>query len=71
MDILTESRGVEYFTNLQALIGIPAYRWQEVLIKELLDNSLDAIAQRDSKEIIITCEDGTFSVVDNAGGIPY
>ena len=70
MDILKESRGAEYFTNLHALIGLSADRWQEVITKELLDNALDAVDQLNTKEISIICDDTTFAVCDNGGGIP-
>lgn len=70
MDVLKESRGLEYFNNLHSLIGLSPDRWQEVIIKELLDNSLDAIDGLDSKEIHITCMESLFSICDSAGGIP-
>ncbi len=70
MDILKESRGNEYFNNLQNLIGLSLDRWQEVVVKELMDNSLDAVDQLDQKQITVTCTDDLFSVCDNGGGIP-
>jgi 5S rRNA maturation endonuclease (ribonuclease M5) len=70
MDILKESRGIEYFNNLQNLIGLSLDRWQEVIVKELMDNSLDAVDQLDQKQITVTCTDDLFSVCDNGGGIP-
>lgn len=70
MDILTESRGVEYFTNLHGMIGMSENRWPEVFVKELIDNSLDAVDLLDTKAIDIVCEGGLFAVRDNAGGIP-
>jgi DNA topoisomerase VI subunit B len=70
MDILTEARGVEYFNNLYALIGLSPDRWEEVIVKELLDNALDAVDQLGTKDISITCDGATFAVCDNAGGIP-
>lgn len=70
MDILKESRGIEYFNNLQNLIGLSLDRWQEVIVKELMDNSYDAVDQLDHKQITVTCTDTLFSVCDNGGGIP-
>lgn len=70
MSILWEPRGIEYFNNIEALIGFSTDRWHEVIIKETLDNALDAIDALKVKEINITCNENLFAICDNGNGIP-
>ncbi len=71
-EILCENRENEYFTEegLTTMTGLPQDKWKLTIVKELIDNSLDAIDELDTKNIDIECRDGIFAIYDNYGGIP-
>lgn len=71
--VLTISRQCEYFdkTELQMQFGAPVSDWLMVLVKELIDNSLDhceSIGR--SPHITITVNKNSVSVEDNGDGLP-
>ena len=70
----TFSRELEYFTEreLTTQIGYSKNRWLPVILKELLDNALDACEDaRVEPDITVgICDGTTLYVKDNAGGIP-
>lgn len=70
MELIRENLGSHYFKDAISATGLPEHRYQEVIVKELLDNSLDAVDQLDVKAITITSENGLFAICDNGGGIP-
>lgn len=71
---LITKRNIEYFStsSLQTLTGLTVERWDNAVIKELLDNALDALdrAGISDKTIKISSNDNSFFICDNAGGIP-
>ena len=72
MDTLERERKIDYFRekSLDAIIHMPSYRWEDVIIKELIDNSLDELdLKNDGKRIInITAEYDRFAISDNGRG---
>jgi DNA topoisomerase VI subunit B len=65
-------RSSEYFEegNLRALIGHEKPLWPLVLIKELIDNALDACeAAGIAPDIAVTVEADSFTVADNGSGL--
>ena len=50
-EILESSRVAEYFSfeGLRTLTGLPESRWHYAILKELIDNALDAIDELDEK----------------------
>ena len=67
------SRLLEFFTEkeLQLQIGQPAYRWPIAILKELLDNALDACeTARVQPEIAVEVTPDTLTVIDNGPGMP-
>ena len=67
------SRLMDYFTEpeLEKQIGHQRPFWPLALLKELIDNSLDACETTDrAPEIAVTVEPDCFSVADNGPGIP-
>lgn len=67
------SRELEYFSEkeLNSQIGCTKDRWSITLLKELIDNSLDACESIGvDPEINIVVEDGFLSLQDNGPGIP-
>ncbi|MGC1644671.1 MAG: ATP-binding protein [Candidatus Sulfotelmatobacter sp.] len=65
-------RASEYFeeSSVRSLIGYEKPLWPQVLIKELIDNSLDAAeAAGIPPEIAVTVEADSFTVADNGSGL--
>jgi hypothetical protein len=57
---LSEGRALEdYFTEkgLRTSTGLPKERWNAVLFKELLENSLDALKEESQREITLTYDE--------------
>jgi DNA topoisomerase VI subunit A len=69
---LDDPREGEYFSEkgLTALTGLSRNWWSLVILKELIDNSLDAIEGLKDKCINIEYADETFFIHDTYGGIP-
>jgi hypothetical protein len=69
---LDDPREGEYFSEkgLTALTGLPRGLWGLAILKELIDNSLDAIEGLKDKRIQIKYASRTFSIHDTYGGIP-
>ena len=69
---LDDPREGEYFSEkgLTSLTGLPRISWPLVIIKELIDNSLDAVEGLKDKYINIEYADNSFVIHDNYGGIP-
>ena len=74
--LLAEKRVSEYFTRkgLETTTGLSESEWHRVFLKELIDNSLDALDELRAREkrikIIHSKEKKEFGVCDSAGGIP-
>src|SRR5215471_2730342 len=71
----TTSRTLEFFTEreLTMQLGVSRERWGLAILKELLDNALDACEQTDRPPVIMVTEDKhthTLSVQDNGPGLP-
>jgi DNA topoisomerase VI subunit B len=67
------SRVLEFFSEkeLQMQIGFPVGGWPIALLKELIDNALDACETAGiSPDIEVTLEPDAFSVQDNGPGLP-
>ena len=67
------SREMDFFSEkeLTTQTGHPMQEWPYVIVKELVDNSLDACEEADvSPEIRITADAGGITVTDNGPGIP-
>ncbi len=67
------SRMMDFFSRkeLVAQIGYPVTEWPLVVVKELLDNALDACEDTgEPPEITIKVDPGGITVVDNGPGIP-
>ncbi len=72
-EVFRTSRELEYFTEKELTLqtGHEPDRWLEVVVKELVDNSLDACeAARILPDITITIEPDSITVADNGAGIP-
>ncbi|MGB7296823.1 MAG: ATP-binding protein [Candidatus Aminicenantales bacterium] len=68
------SRELEFFTEKELMmqIGHPKSYWRISLLKELIDNSLDACEVSDIKpEITVEDTEDHFSVTDNGPGLPF
>jgi DNA topoisomerase VI subunit B len=68
----TVSRLMEFCTlrELQNQTGHSSYEWPLVVLKELMDNALDACEESDVAPIIsITVKRGSITIEDNGGGI--
>jgi DNA topoisomerase VI subunit B len=70
----TTSRTLEFFTEreLAMQLGVSRERWGLAILKELLDNALDACEQTDRPPVIVVSEDQdthTLSVHDNGPGL--
>ena len=71
----TTSRTLEFFSEreLTMQLGVSRDRWALAILKELLDNALDASEQTDRPPVITVTEDDeahTLSVQDNGTGLP-
>src|SRR5262245_24551509 len=68
------SRLLEFFNNRSELtmqLGYSFGDWPRALVKELIDNGLDACEQADiAPEIVVTVEPDAFSIQDNGPGLP-
>ncbi len=72
-EVFRTSRELEYFTRKELTLqtGHEPDRWFEVVVKELIDNSLDACESAGIlPEITITIETDSITVTDNGPGIP-
>ncbi len=72
-EVFRTSRELEYFTEKELTLqtGHEIERWPEVVLKELVDNSLDACeAAGTLPEIIVSLESTSITVADNGPGIP-
>lgn len=61
----------DYFTEdeLVKRIGLSKTHWDDVVIKELMDNALDSIEPLPEKFVEIVCGINGISIFDNGGGI--
>ena len=69
----TQSRMMDFFTRkeLTMQIGVESHRWGEAILKELIDNALDACEGNGiAPEIHITVTADRVAVRDNGPGIP-
>ena len=67
------SRSLEYFSQKELTLqtGHEAGRWPEVILKELLDNALDACETHGIlPDLHISISDGVIRVQDNGVGMP-
>jgi DNA topoisomerase VI subunit B len=72
-EVFETSRILEYFTEkeLRAQIGHDKYFWPVAILRELIDNSLDACENINKSPIItIDIQDDFIKVADNGPGIP-
>ena len=62
----------DYFTEdgLVKQVGLSSDWWENIVIKELIDNALDAVEPLPEKNVEINYSNGNFSVFDNGSGIP-
>jgi DNA topoisomerase VI subunit B len=66
------SRLMEFCTKreLQNQTGHPVYEWPLVVLKELMDNALDACEEAEIAPVIsVTVKPGSITIRDNGGGI--
>ncbi len=70
----TINRALEFFSEkeLTMQIGHPRHMWPIALVKELIDNALDACegGATGAPEITVTVESGAVTVSDNGPGLP-
>ena len=69
----TVSRSLEYFTESELIkqMGVTKDEWLITLIKELIDNALDAAETIGTDPAVqVFIDDNTISVMDNGPGIP-
>lgn len=67
------SRALEFFTQseLTMQVGFPSHRWVLAILKELIDNALDACESAGIAPVIaVTCTRDSISVQDNGPGLP-
>jgi len=70
---LKRSLSTDYFTEkgLTPLIGCQQDLWLETIVKELIDNALDAAEQKGLPVVSIgVASDGTLTIYDNGPGMP-
>ena len=62
---------VDYFTEdgLIKQIGLTKDYWDKVIVKEIIDNALDAIEPLNEKEVHIVQSESSFGIYDNGNGI--
>lgn len=67
-----QSRLAEYFSDkeLGMQIGGARHDWPFILVKELVDNGLDAAESHTAPVITVTIEADRFTVADNGPGLP-
>ena len=71
-ELFETKRQLEYFSpkELSMQLGAPPWNWGEVLIKELVDNALDAAESEDTIPAIdVTLTPRGFTVADNGPGM--
>jgi DNA topoisomerase VI subunit A len=70
-EILESSRVAEYFSfeGLRTLTGLPESRWHYAILKELIDNALDAIDELDEKWVHLEIAGSYLKVSDSGKGI--
>lgn len=61
----------DYFTEdeLVKKIGLPTWYWNDVIIKELIDNALDSIEPLSEKQVSVIRDIDKLCIFDNGGGI--
>ena len=67
------SRLLEYFSEKELTLqtGHEPERWPEVVVKELVDNALDACEEADVlPEITVSVDENSIAVADNGPGLP-
>ena len=72
-ETFSTSRLLEYFSEKELTLqtGHEPERWAEVVVKELVDNALDACEEAGVlPEISITIDDTSITVQDNGPGLP-
>lgn len=72
--VFSTPRVLEFFTDkeLAMQLGVGRHQWALALVKELLDNALDACETVPvAPEITVTLRQDTLSVADNGPGLPY
>jgi DNA topoisomerase VI subunit B len=71
-EVATLNRAMEFFTEkeLTVRMGDGPERWPSILIKELIDNALDAAEGIGSPSVEVIVNDTGFSVSDNGPGLP-
>ncbi len=71
--VFVVSRGLEYFSEseLQMQIGVGMEGWPAAILKELIDNALDACEAAEVQPVVeVEVTDAGFWVRDNGSGIP-
>ncbi|GAB6274763.1 MAG: hypothetical protein STSR0004_16280 [Peptococcaceae bacterium] len=71
-EVLEIKREAEYFTpeGLRTLTGLSQDKWDFAILKELLDNALDAVNELYQKEVIVETGEGCIAVYDSGPGLP-
>src|SRR5687767_2860838 len=72
-DTFRTSRLLEYFSEKELTLqtGHPPHRWPEVVVKELVDNGLDACEEAGTlPEITVELKSDSITVTDNGPGLP-
>jgi len=70
--VFAKSRTLEFFDDKELSMQLgPRHRWAVNMIKELIDNALDACEYaKVNPEIILTVDENYFSIHDNGCGMP-
>lgn len=71
MEVLTSERNQEYFEigRLRVATGVGVDRWDMVILKELVDNALDAVEEVKNARVEVNVTDAVFAVTDNGPGL--